>query len=57
VNAFSLAMATEMAETRSALLAAQRHDDEIAAEEARNRLRDLVEIANRATEGLSRRSA
>lgn len=57
MNAFSLAMATEMAETRSALLAAQRHDDESAAEDARNRLCDLVDIANRATEGLSRRSA
>ncbi len=57
MNAFSLAMATEMAETRSALMAAQRQDDEIAAEEARNRLRDLVDLANRATEGLSRRSA
>jgi len=57
VNAFSLAMATEMAETRSALMAAQRQDDEIAAEEARNRLRDLVDLANRATDGLSRRSA
>ena len=57
MNAFSLAMATEMAQTRSALLAAQRDADEGAAEDARNRLSDLVDIASRATDGLWRPSA
>lgn len=57
MNALSLAMATEVAETRAALLAAQRRQDDNAAEDARNRLRDLADLANRATDGLSRRTA
>lgn len=52
MNAFALAMATEVAETRAALLTARRRHDDGAVEEARDRLRDLAEIATRATEGL-----
>lgn len=54
MNAFSLAMATEVARTRTALLTAQRHHDDGAAEDARNRLRDLADLARRAKDGLSK---
>lgn len=57
MNAFTLALSTEVAQARTALLRAQRHHDDSAAEDAQNRLRDLADLARRARDGLPRTGA
>lgn len=56
MNAFALAMSTEVAQARAALRTAQRHHDDSAAEDAQNRLRDLADLARRARDGLAGRA-
>lgn len=53
MNAFSTAMADELAQARSQLVGAGERQDDAAVVDALERLRDLTEISERAREGLS----
>ncbi|MEP6856053.1 MAG: hypothetical protein ABJA33_11325 [Pedococcus sp.] len=52
MNAFSTAMADELAQVRTQLVVAGECQDEAAVVDALERLRDLTEISERAREGL-----
>ena len=52
MNAFSTAMADELAHVRTQLVVAGECQDDVAVVDALERLRDLTEISERAREGL-----